>query len=421
MILSCKSIGDSFSDRIRFYTSSTGVLEDFDSDSPEFLAAAAIFAQNPRPPRIAIGRAAGQPTQRYEVTVTAADDTVYSINVRGEGVTAETASFTSDGDATAAEISAGLETALNAVTGANYTAVDNMDGTVTVTADAAGDWFALESTDHALTSITQDHAEPGTSLATDLAAISNESDEWYALYTLFNSTAYVAAAAAYIETAKKFYLAESSDSVTVTTAEASGTDVLDDLDEADYTRTGGFWHPDPADMAGARLLGRWLPLDPGTETAAYKTLTGLVAPTLTETQRSNISDRRATYYKSEVGASFSWQGEVADQSFAFMDTRRFVDQLESDIALNVMTLFLVNDKVPFDAVGISMVKGAVRAAILEHLGEGIAEDPAPVVTAPEAEDVSVANKALRHLPDVEYSATYSGAIHSVAINGVLSL
>lgn len=420
MILSCKSIANSFPERLRFYTSTTGVLADFASDTPEYLATAAIFAQSPRPPRIAIGRALGQPTQRYEITPVAQDDTLYEITVAGEGMVTETVSYTSDGTALLSEVTAGLTSALNGVASNNYTAVDN--GTsVTVTADAAADWFSLESLDHALISITQDHAEPATSLATDLAAISNYNDGWYALYTLYNSTAYVNAAAAYIETVKKFYLAESADSVSVQIAEGSGTDVLDDLDEFDYTRVGGFWHPSPADMAGARLLGRWLPLDPGTETAAYKILAGVASPTLTETQRSNLSDRRATYYKTEADQAFTWQGQTADQTYAFMDTRRFVDKLESDIVLAVFGAFLSGDKIPFTDPGISQIKGQVLGAILAHVGEGVAEDPAPVVTAPTAADVSDADKALRHLPDVEFSATYSGAIHSVAISGVLSL
>lgn len=98
-----------FPERIRYYTSLAGVTVDFPTTtSAEYLAAAAAFAQSPKPPRIAIGRAAGTVTQRYDVAIgTVSAGTTYIVNVKGKGVTSTTVSYTAltdltfvDGDVT---------------------------------------------------------------------------------------------------------------------------------------------------------------------------------------------------------------------------------------------------------------------------------------------------------------------------------
>lgn len=412
-----------FAGRIKYYSDLDGIEADsFATDSPEYLCAAAIFAQNPHPPQVAIGRLTGTVTQRFEVTpANVIDNHVYSIQVEGEGVTSTAASYTSDGTALLAEITAGITSALNGVVGKNFTAVDN--GTsVTVTADASGNWFSLESLDLVNLDITQDHAAPSdVTLATDLAAISNEKDDWYAILSLYNSTAYVDAIFTYAETVVKLYLADSSDTAAINLAEASGTDVLDDIDENDLTRTAGFWHPSPADFFAARVAGRCLPLDPGTETWAYKTLTGIVAPTLTQTQRNNLQDRQATYYKAEFGSSFTWQGEVGDLAFRYIDLRRFVDKWVDDLQKTGVETFLNNDRVAYDDPGLGVLRGELRGVNRRLVGRGLAADPEPQVVVPKKSEIASSDIAARHVPGIKVSGTYQGAIHTVAINLVLSL
>ncbi len=117
-----------FPDRIRFYSAVSEATEaDFASDSPEALMLTAFFSQSPKPPTVAIGRADGaKPTKRYSIKVPASPGAksayAYVIEVKGEGVTETDATYTSDSAATIAEVHNGIVTALNAVTGKNYTA-----------------------------------------------------------------------------------------------------------------------------------------------------------------------------------------------------------------------------------------------------------------------------------------------------------
>src|SRR5688572_2979711 len=134
-------------DRARSYSSYAEVVAeaDFaDPTCPEALAAAAYFGQSPHPETLIIARGLLKPTQRYTLNCeTVANSHLYSIAVEGHGVTADDAEYTSDSAATRAEIHSGMVTALNAITGKNYTAafaaLVNADDTFT--ADAGTEIF----------------------------------------------------------------------------------------------------------------------------------------------------------------------------------------------------------------------------------------------------------------------------------------
>jgi hypothetical protein len=416
------SVNVGWVERSRTYANLTEGAADFDTDSPEYLFLRATFSQSPRPPFAKILRAEGQPTQRYSLNVVNVKDShTYEITVVFQGGVEETIEFTSDATADDGEIVAGLVAALNLVSGKNFTAA-GASSPFTVTGDAAGDWFSLQILDFTDLDIVQDHAEPSPSLATDLAAIQTEDPDWYGLHTFYNSTAYVNAAAAWIESNKKLYMGESCDSTALVTAEASGTDALDDLDENNYTRSLPIYAWAPHEMMGAALMGRCLPLNPGTETWAYKGLAGVTTPPLTSTHRGNLDDRQATYMKNVGGVDFTWQGKVADSVILYADMRRLLDWLESEIKFGVFeSLVGAPAKVPFTNGGISSVKNRVWGPLLQGIRRGaIAEDPAPTVTAPTISEISASDKKNRILPDVNFTATATSAIHQVDIFGVVS-
>jgi hypothetical protein len=71
-----------WAERYRTYTSASAVAEDFAVNTPEYLAAAKIFAQSPRIAQIVIGRAALVPTQRFSIGVNGAGtNTAYKVRV----------------------------------------------------------------------------------------------------------------------------------------------------------------------------------------------------------------------------------------------------------------------------------------------------------------------------------------------------
>lgn len=412
-----------FAERIRFYTDLAGVAVDFAvTTSAEYLAAQAMFSQNPAPPRIAIGRSALKPTlvaQISAINPTSNISYAYKLTVRGKGFADTTLTFTSDATPTDAEYAAGIVAALNGVASKNYTA-SGAASPVTVTATNPGDWFSIEVADLATQRVSYTHADPG--VATDLAAINLENAGWYALYTLYNSKAYSIAAAAWIESSgSKIYMCDSCDSQSCTTA-TGNADLLDTIKTNAYARTAGFYHPSPANMAGAALLGRCLPLDPGSVTFFGKTLAGVAPVALTATHRQNLVDRRASSYETVAGVNITFGGQVGSTTTGFLDVRRDLDWLQDDMTKAVFGMLVGQNKVPFTDPGIAQVEAEVRGSLKRATDRGIlAESPAFVVTVPAVADVDTVNKSARTLPNVKFSGTLAGAIHKVQLVGTVSV
>lgn len=409
---------------VRTYNTFAEVVVDFAvTTSPEYLCAQALFGQSPHPTVVKIAKAPLQPTQKYTVVVdTAANDTVYTINVKGEGVTATAATMTSDATATKTEITAGLKTALDAVVGKNFAVVDDTIDTLTITGDAAGDWFSLEVAAANISQMTveQTHADPG--IATDLAAIFLEDADWYFLLTLYNSNALVLAAAAFANTNKRIYVADVNETDAINTA-VGNSDTLDDLKTAAYQWVTGWYHPSPADFVAASITGRMAPLEPGAGTWKFKGLTGPAPVVMTATQRANLTGRGANSYETVAGVNITFEGTTAQWTTAipkFIDSRRGIDWLDDDMSKGVFGLLQGNDKVPFTNAGIAMVEGEVRASLDRAERKGII-DSGWTVTVPDISEVSAADKASRTLPDVKFEATEAGAIHKNNITGVVSV
>lgn len=322
-------------------------------------------------------------------------------------------------------IVAQLVQGLNAVVGKNFTAVQTVGAGetdyLTVTGDAAGEWFSLEVGSVSLMKVAQTHAEPATTLATDLDAIQLENGDWYALVTLYNSDAYVKAAAAWVEAADapKLYAADVSDSETATLA-AGGGDLADDLHTLAYARTFVCYHPSPADMFGAAWCGRVLPLQPGSETWKFKTLSGVDPVATNSTQRVNLRAKKANTVQTVAGRNITWEGTTADGDF--IDVQRGLDWLEDDMTKAVFGALAGADKIPMTNAGIAVVEAEVKGSLRRAVNMGILDTlEKDAVTVPKVSDISSANRALRLLPDVKFKCRLAGAIHKVQIAGVVSV
>jgi hypothetical protein len=399
-----------FADTAREYTSVAGMVTDgFLTTDVEYRMASAIFAQSPRPPRIVVARRANKPTMRWAVTPVAANSTVYSMKVNGN-----TVSYTSDADATLSEIIAGLKTAIDAL---------NLDITVSdqttymrIVADAAGTWFSVEPTNPALIGVAQDHADAG--IATDLNTLIAYNNTWYGLLSPDASSASIAAAAAWVETNKKLYIADSQDTEVEQHVASGATDIAATLEAAAYARTALAYHRNNAAFFGSAWMGRVFTIDAGSETWAFKELAGVPVMTMTDTQAANVKAKNGNTYVSIYGRNLVLGGTTA--SGEYVDVTRGSDWLRSDIGERVFLALTEPNKLPFTDGGIAVVKNQVRASLAEAVSRRfLSEDPAPTVTAPLAADVSSADKAARLLPDVNFEGVLAGAIHSTTITGVV--
>lgn len=393
---------------VRSYASTAAMVSDgFDAAGAAVAAATAIFAQNPKVPTIKVGRRTSSPTaQTRTLTVaTVENSTEYTVSINGTAFT-----FTSDATATAEEIALGLDALINAGT-EPVTSTDNLDGTFTLVADVAGTEFGLTHT----SLITQDDTTADAGIAADYAAVKLEDDDFYGvLMTSFSTLEGVALAAA-VEADRKILGLLTSDSDVL--SDTAGN-IGETLHDAGYNRTYLLWSADNLDYANAAWMGKQFPKDPGSSTWAFKSLAGVTVDSLTETQIDNLEENDANHYTETKGLSMVLQGTMA--SGRYIDITRGIDWLTVRMQERILQLLANSDKIPFTQAGITALENEVRA----QLEEAVANDVITTgytVTPPAVEDVSATDKANRILGDLDFSATLAGAIHTVVINGSVSV
>jgi len=409
----------SFVERIRFYSSLSEVDDDFSTTTVEYAMAQALFSQDNKPTTIAIGRSANKPTQKYSIVPNVLSLTDYVMRIGANTVT-----FTSDASATNDEIVDGLAALINALTGDTTTATTPGGAgshVLTLTANAAGNFDGVEVDNISLLAITQDHVDPG--LAADLAAIAVEDNSWYFILYAYNSKACALIIADYAEANEKLYVAETCDSNNASLAIGSDTttSLMGQANTSDYARTALIYHPASDAFADCAWVGNCAPLDPGSETWKFKSLTGVDTVNLTSTQKTNINNKNGNHYRLIAGIGITAEGKVS--AGEFIDIIRFRDWLKARMAERIFAHLAVAKKIPYTDEGVAVIEGDVRAQLAEGIDVGgLAADPAPTVTVPKVADVSTANKQARLLPDVKFTATLAGAIHIIdPITGVISV
>lgn len=397
-----------WADRVRTYSGSTMraqlITEGFSETDPVYLAAQAILAQNPRPRTIKIGRLDTTWTASYTITPTVANTTVYSGRVNDQPWT-----FTSDGTALAAEVTAGIAAAITALTGVSATAGAT---TVTVLADTAAKNIDIDATSSAgVYSIVE--ATASSNLATELTVIRAADNDFYGLVIDQGSNAAILAAAAWAEAEQVLFFATSSDSDVPTN---SSTDTGSDLEAAGYDRTALFYHPLANSYLGAAVLASILPYDPGTIIVQFRDPKGVTLFSLSSNQEGFLDGKNVNYLDYVAGRRIIAGGGKAASGY-FLDLQIAEDWVKSSVQEDVFAFLAGSPKIPYTDRSVERLKGVIKGVL--QLGvdrEVVATDPAYVVDAPKVLDVSPTDRANRFLPDVTAAFRLTGAIQSVDIN-----
>lgn len=408
------SSGKITGEKVREYADYPAVLEDFDPADPEAIAAQKYFGQEVSPEKVKIAQRDADQKKKVTVSVaTLQNSTAYTHTINGLAVT-----FTSDSNATALEIAAGLVAAINgSAQAANVTAVDVLDGTYTVEADIAG----VDFTSVLTANLSQVVTTANRNGQTELAAIIAEDPDWYALLNTSHVKADILSLASFVEATQRIYIASSSDSDIFTNA---SSDVMTALAAAAYDRTALLAKKQGvADYPEAAWAGRQLPQAPGSSTWAFKTLAGVTVDSLSDSEAANASNKGANTYV-KVGINNITLGKNNGGVMAsgeYIDVIIGIDYLTARIGETVYGRIINSEKIPFTNAGILVITEAVSSVLNAAIPDILADTPAPVVTAPLASQVSANDKANRTLTGVKFKAYLSGAIHKVVINGSVAL
>lgn len=396
------------------------------SNAPEYKAAVDMISQNPRVVSFKIGQINGERILTDDAgTWTAAGSVAVTIN----GTTV-TQAFSTDKNTSMGALATQIA-ALSAVDTAVYSSGSH---TITITPNTG---YFLEITDITISGITGTMAaivltsNDTEDIVDALDDVVIEDDDWYGLCITSRTQADQEDVAEWTETKKKiFVLASAEPNIKNQTKTADTTSIAAVLRVASYDRSVVIYSAVAAtEYPDAALLGKLLPYEPGTYTSKFKTLASITADALTGTQSTNIRDKNANSFELIGVNNIIREGKVS--SGEFIDIIIFVDWIESRVVEGVYGVLVNNLKVPFTPSGMASIKGEIEKVLKIGQGRGGISDYSQdsnklqnggyIVTLPQYDLISTADKASRTLTDLKFTAWLTGAIHTVQINGIVTL
>lgn len=399
-----------FPERRRRYNELSELETDgFTVNHPIYKMAQALLSQDPRPEEFVVGRLPAGFSQSVELTMTSAvEGEVVSFTVVSPDGTETDISYTIPAAATTTTVAtavAALVTAIADLTAAGAAAV------VTADADNAGEMFFYKD----LVNCEFKDVTADAGYDTELTALELVDSDWYCVLLDVNSEPNVDDVAAWVQTRKKIFIAQTQDDI-----ERNGSSSLGaGLKTLSYDRTAVIWADTHEEYPACAWAGLGLPKDPGSITWAFKELVGVSAQAHTPTQISNLETAGINYYVEVNGLGFTLHGTMADGEY--IDVTRFIDWLQARIQERILGLLANADKVPYTDASVDMFV----AEILAQLEIGVARNGLVAGTlsasGPKVADVSAANRANRHLPDLKFGANLAGAVHKLTIRGTVTV
>lgn len=393
-------------DLVRAYTGLPAVAEDFETTDDEYKWAQRLFSQERKPRQILIGKRAAAVAQVETLTPTPQDETLYRVSINGIDY-----EFTSDEDATANEIVAGLLALINADTNCKMTATGT--SMLVLTADNAGEANSVSASGN----LAIAHTTPNHGAIEDLQAIQQVNDDWYCLILTSRLSHEVLQTASFIEALRKIFIA-ASDAPEVKTA--STTDLGSVLKQRTFNRTALLWSGDEANGPDAAWAGRKLPTDPGSEQWRYASLSGIATDVLNATEQTNLNSKNVNHYTMVGGVGIVQKGKMA--SGQWIDVTRFLDWFTARVQEGIYGLLVSVEKVPYTDGGVTSLEAIVRAKIEEGIRVGgISREDGYTVTSQKVASVDPQLRQDRIFPDIEFEFRLAGAIGEVTVRGFVAV
>lgn len=386
------------------------VADGVSTSSRAYALASALLGADVKPVQIKMAnRPSASWTQITHVTPTSAvNSTVYSLKVK-VGSTVTDISFTSDASATIAEICAGLQAAIDAVTGVTAT-TDSVK--VVVTTDAADTVVSIYSPSSL---VKIEDKTPDAGMAADLAAIEAIDDDFYGFVIDSPSELEQVAAATWAESRVKLFVQHLSGTRGGDAADT--TDTAATMFASAYKNTLAVYHSQQAQCIDARWLGEMITHDPSYgDSWIFKNLSGIEGEKLSGTFLNGLRSKRVNTYENK-GGTYRTMGAIV-YGPRFIDQTTLVHELTARVQERGFAA-LLND-LPYSDESGDALCGEVLGELQTHVQRGsLLATPAPVCTHPLVANISSIDKTNRHFPDINFSAQTAGRIHSITIVGKL--
>jgi hypothetical protein len=406
-----------FAERIKFVDDMTGVTAlGFTSSDTVYKMAAQVFGQTPKPNQVAIGRreANAARTMLLDFSVDLIADNVINGTVNGVAISPIT--FTS----THANTMSLLEAAVEAIDGVDTATISGNNLSVAFDAGVDGSLSGFTVAGGvSVPVVTITTSTAGKNIASELDLLVVESEGWYQLLIDSQAEVDIKAAAGWVEShnPQKIFSYWTTDTDAKTGAT---TDVAYKMKALGYTKSFGTYHVGANEFPDCAIIGRMAPEVPGSATFKFKSITGVTADALNQSEVNYLVGKNVNHYVNVGSLDIYKEGVTA--SGEFIDVIIGAAWIESEIQSRIYTKLVNAKKIPYTDAGVGIITNEVNAVLNEAVIKGILSDnPAPVVTAPLVADISAANKANRLLPDITFTGTLAGAIHKTTISGTITL
>jgi urease gamma subunit len=400
-----------FTDNYRVYSSADGVLEDFSEGSAAYKFASKAFGGLFPPRTIYIGK---RGVTNTIFTPTVADNTVYSLNIKANGVDAFI-TFTSGTSASAATIVTGLKAA---ITASAVSALVTVGGTTTLTLASLTTLSAGATTD----SLVQSNAysETSTTAATRVRGLD---DSWYYSSIDDHSKTEQEAFAAYADSINSMFVTSSADADIL--SQGVATDICSVLKSMSYDHAAVLYHPEAdTEFPEGAIIGAMAQLEKGTSTLTDKTLSGVTTTNLSETQITVLESKNAMYYVTFAGVGSVFNSKTS--SGQFFDTIEFADWLRARVGESIYGVMKRRSdqglKISYDSAGKAIIKQyALQPAKYGQLVGSVSLDFEPVCRVPTRDEISDNDRANRFLPEVVVELQYTNGIEKVQVRAYVSI
>lgn len=334
--------------------------------------------------------------------------------------------FTSDSDATEAEIVAGVSTAL--VNDIPVGVVLGGTGTnITITADTGYQVAITHVSDEVNMAFTT--SETAANLLAGL--IEENAKDWYFLTTNDHTEAFVLAMAAEIEATEssdypKQYHISLADTNILQPLMDPPSDTPAKLKDLGYVRTVWQWHQDAdtlfPEVANTCYNGQF---QAGSTTWKFMVNLKGVNPVrdpitgklLTTARQGYIADRNGNWQGIERDIRFAHGGKTVGGEW--IDVIRGKDWLNDQIEKRLLDLLLnqVGSKLAYVEADYLKVEGTINKILQEAVGFKLLSG---YIGAKVPRDINFADKASRLLKNVKWTGYLAGAIHFIVVDGILT-
>jgi hypothetical protein len=187
----------------------------------------------------------------------------------------------------------------------------------------------------------------------------------------------------------------------------------------------------------AAWAGKKLPLDPGSTTWKFSTLSGIVATPksiMSSSAKAAAIAKNANVYVEVASLGITQEGKMV--SGRFIDLVRGIDWLTSQIESNVFTVMVQasqRGKVPYDASGLTLLEGAIREKLQLALDKNLLtyltddngnqreDGQAFIISTLAAGAQEQADRVARIMRGFSFVAQAAGAVHKVVIRGSVTI